>query len=143
MSMTAFFLVNAKVKFIFFNEKFGDLYVQNMSCVPPDYMRRQFEIKENMRAVLIDWLLEVHICSYTGSICCHAQIRRGLYGLFLRLDIKILQVHLRFDLMPETLYLTVNIIDRYISIQSVGLKELHGLQENTFTKGPMLVSARR
>ena len=49
MSMTAFFLLNAKVKFIFFYEKFGDLYVQNMSCVPPDYMRRQFEIKENMR----------------------------------------------------------------------------------------------
>lgn len=30
-----------------------------------------------------------------------------------------LQVHLKLDLMPETLYLTVNIIDRYLSIQTV------------------------
>ena len=72
MSMTTFFLVNEKVKFIFFYEKFKDLYVQNMSCVPPDYMRSQFEIKENMREILINWLLEVQICSYTSSICCHA-----------------------------------------------------------------------
>ena len=50
--------------------------------------------------------------------------RRGLYGLFLRLDIEILQAHLRFGLMPETLYLTVNIIDRYLSIQTVTRKEL-------------------
>jgi cyclin B len=50
--------------------------------------------------------------------------RRGLYGLFLRLDFEILQVHLIYELMPETLYLTVNIIDRYLSIRSVTRKEL-------------------
>lgn len=31
----------------------------------------------------------------------------------------LLEVHLKLDLMPETLYLTVNIIDRYLSIQTV------------------------
>jgi len=60
--------------------------IENMSCVPPDYMTEQIEINEKMRAILIDWLIEVH---------------------------------LKFDLMPETLYLTVNIIDRYLSVQTV------------------------
>ena len=62
------FSCECKGKIIFFYEKFKDLYVQNMSCIPPDYMRRQFEIKENMREILINWLLEVQICSYTSSI---------------------------------------------------------------------------
>lgn len=65
--------------------------IENMSCVPPDYMIRQVEINEKMRAILIDWLIEVH---------------------------------LKFELMPETLYLTVNIIDRYLSIEAVTRKNL-------------------
>ena len=44
-------------------------------------MRSQTDINEKMRAILIDWLVEVH---------------------------------LKFKLMPETMYLTVNIIDRYL-----------------------------
>jgi hypothetical protein len=31
----------------------------------------------------------------------------------------LIEVHMKFDLMPETLYLTVNIIDRYLSFQTV------------------------
>lgn len=46
----------------------------------------QSEITENMRAVLIDWLVEVH---------------------------------LKFKLTPETLYLTVNLLDRYIEKRQV------------------------
>ena len=46
-------------------------------------MKRQSEINEKMRAILIDWLI---------------------------------QVHLRFGLLAETLYLTVTIIDRYLSV---------------------------
>lgn len=30
------------------------------SCVPADYMSRQSDINEKMRAILIDWLIEVH-----------------------------------------------------------------------------------
>ena len=44
-------------------------------------MASQTDINEKMRAILIDWLVEVH---------------------------------LKFKLMPETLYLTVNIIDRFL-----------------------------
>jgi hypothetical protein len=44
-------------------------------------MTRQSDINEKMRAILIDWLIEVH---------------------------------LKFKLMPETLFLTTNRIDRYL-----------------------------
>ena len=44
-----------------------------------------------MRAILIDWLVEVHM---------------------------------KFRLVPETLYLCVNIIDRYCSIQEVRRSQL-------------------
>jgi len=46
-----------------------------------NYMDNQADINEKMRAILIDWLVEVH---------------------------------LKFKLVPETLYLTVNLIDRYL-----------------------------
>ncbi|KAI5083984.1 hypothetical protein GOP47_0000153 [Adiantum capillus-veneris] len=61
------------------------------SCVSPDYMARQSDINEKMRAILIDWLIEVH---------------------------------LKFKLMPETLYLTINLIDRYLACQIVMRKNL-------------------
>ncbi|CAM6036102.1 unnamed protein product [Sphagnum compactum] len=61
------------------------------SCVPPNYMTQQADINEKMRAILIDWLIEVH---------------------------------LKFNLMTETLYLTINLIDRYLSLQSVSRKNL-------------------
>ncbi|GLJ21372.1 hypothetical protein SUGI_0393270 [Cryptomeria japonica] len=64
---------------------------ENLSCVPPDYMSRQEEINDKMRAILIDWLIEVH---------------------------------LKFELMPETLYLTVNVVDRYLSIERVTRRKL-------------------
>lgn len=36
----------------------------------------------------------------------------------------LLKVHTKFKLMPETLFLTVNIIDRYLSHEIVTRKEL-------------------
>ncbi|PIM99134.1 Cyclin B [Handroanthus impetiginosus] len=73
-----------------------DLYVyykkmESLSCVSPDYMAQQFDINERMRAILIDWLIEVH--------------------------------H-KFDLRDETLFLTVNLIDRFLAKQSVARKKL-------------------
>ncbi len=47
----------------------------------PFYMKNQNDVNEKMRAILIDWLVEVH---------------------------------LKFKLVPETLFLTVNLIDRYL-----------------------------
>jgi len=44
-------------------------------------MARQVDINEKMRAILVDWIIEVH---------------------------------LKFKLLPETLFLTINLIDRYL-----------------------------
>nr|GME04124.1 G2/mitotic-specific cyclin S13-7-like isoform X2 [Ipomoea batatas] len=56
-----------------------------------DYMAAQPEINAKMRAILVDWLVEVHR---------------------------------KFELMPETFYLTVNLIDRFLSMKTVPRKEL-------------------
>mmetsp|Transcript_22596 Transcript_22596/g.57862 ORF Transcript_22596/g.57862 Transcript_22596/m.57862 type:complete len:372 (-) Transcript_22596:188-1303(-) len=55
------------------------------------YMKNQTEITPWMRAVLVDWLVEVH---------------------------------LKFKLMPETLFLTINLIDRFLAAVPVRRKEL-------------------
>lgn len=36
----------------------------------------------------------------------------------------LIDVHRKFELMPETLYLTINIVDRFLSIKVVPRKEL-------------------
>ncbi|XP_019197766.1 PREDICTED: G2/mitotic-specific cyclin S13-7-like isoform X2 [Ipomoea nil] len=56
-----------------------------------DYMAAQPEINAKMRAILVDWMVEVHR---------------------------------KFELMPETFYLTVNLIDRFLSMKTVSRKEL-------------------
>ncbi|GMI70556.1 CYCLIN B2;4 [Hibiscus trionum] len=61
------------------------------SCVSPNYMDRQFDINEKMRAILIDWLIEVHY---------------------------------KFELMEETLFLTINLIDRFLERCTVIRKKL-------------------
>ena len=66
------------------------IVVQNESRVY-DYMNTQPEINEKMRAIMIDWLIDVHK---------------------------------KFDLMPETLYLTINIVDRYLAVKTLVRKEL-------------------
>ncbi|KAL8194086.1 hypothetical protein R6Q57_026328 [Mikania cordata] len=73
-----------------------DLYanyrrMESSSVVSPNYMTQQSDLNEKMRAILIDWLIEVH--------------------------------H-KFGLQPETLFLTVNLIDRFLAKQSVIRKNL-------------------
>lgn len=58
---------------------------------PHDYMDSQPEINENMRAILVDWLVDVHT---------------------------------KFELSPETFYLAINIIDRFLAVKIVPRKEL-------------------
>ncbi|CAN6337218.1 unnamed protein product [Urochloa humidicola] len=58
---------------------------------PSDYMGSQPEVNTKMRAILTDWLAEIHA---------------------------------KFELMPETLYLTIYIMDRYLSLQPVLKREL-------------------
>ncbi|PWA53202.1 Cyclin A/B/D/E [Artemisia annua] len=74
-----------------------DLYThyrrtESYGMVSPDYMlTQQSDINERMRAILVDWLVEVH--------------------------------H-KFDLQHETLFLTVNLIDRFLAKQNVARKKL-------------------
>nr|XP_043607624.1 G2/mitotic-specific cyclin-2-like isoform X2 [Erigeron canadensis] len=66
--------------------------MESSGMVSPNYMlTQQSDINERMRAILIDWLVEVH--------------------------------H-KFDLQHETLFLTVNLIDRFLARQSVARKKL-------------------
>ncbi|KAJ4963134.1 hypothetical protein NE237_023073 [Protea cynaroides] len=64
---------------------------ESSSGVSLNYMAQQFDINEKMRAILIDWLIEVHY---------------------------------KFELMDETLFLTVNLIDRFLARQGVVRKKL-------------------
>lgn len=67
-----------------------DVFIHTPRCLSPPqtqthprpYMDEQDDINSKMRAILVDWIVEVH---------------------------------LKFRLVPETLYLCVNIIDRYCS----------------------------
>lgn len=54
-------------------------------------MDSQPELNFKMRAILVDWLIDVHMT---------------------------------FNLMPESLYLTVNIMDRYLSMEAISRKQL-------------------
>ncbi|PRQ25167.1 putative cyclin [Rosa chinensis] len=77
-------------------EYIDDIYAhyrktENQSCVSPSYMAQQPDINEKMRAILIDWLIEVHY---------------------------------KFELMDETLFLTINLIDRFLERQVVVRKKL-------------------
>jgi|Transcript_23189 cyclin B len=54
-------------------------------------MRKQTDINENVRAILVDWIISVHA---------------------------------KFKLLPETLYLTINLIDRYFSLFNVNKAEV-------------------
>ena len=71
---------------------FAALLLLQGTCLPlSTYMSSQDEINERMRAILVDWIIEVQ--------------------------------H-RLKLMPETLYLTVYVIDQYLSMENVPRKEL-------------------
>jgi G2/mitotic-specific cyclin 3/4 len=74
------------------DEIFGYMKTLEQKLMPnPRYMDQQQEIQWSMRAVLVDWVV---------------------------------QVHQRFSLLPETLFLTVNYIDRFLSCKIVSLAKL-------------------
>ena len=72
--------------------------------VASNYMGIQTDINDKMRAILIDWLVEVH---------------------------------LKFKLMPETLFLTHNLIDLFLSKKVVTRKNLQ-VREGQVTKRSIL-----
>jgi len=60
-------------------------------AIDSNYMSRQTDINARMRAILLDWLVEVH---------------------------------LKFKLVPQTLYLTVHLIDRFLELKVVKRQKL-------------------
>ncbi|KAF5102425.1 hypothetical protein D0Z00_000352 [Geotrichum galactomycetum] len=71
---------------------FGYLYEIEDRYIPnPDYMSDQRELDWPQRALLIDWIIEVHQ---------------------------------KLHLLPETLFLAVNIIDRFMTLRVVGLDKI-------------------
>ena len=64
---------------------------QSLYYFDKDYMDKQSDINKRMRAILIDWLVDVN---------------------------------LKFKLLPQTLFMTVNLIDRYLSIRQISRSEL-------------------
>lgn len=65
--------------------------IENQAVPNCKFMKNQFDINEKMRAILIDWLVDVH---------------------------------LKFKLVPETLYVTVQLIDRYLEKVQVNRNKL-------------------
>ena len=59
--------------------------------VDPNYMTNQRDINARMRAILIDWLIDVH---------------------------------LKYKLVPQTMYIAVNLIDRYLEKNDTNRKKL-------------------
>jgi cyclin B len=64
---------------------------EKMNKVNPNYMKHQKDINDRMRAILIDWITEVHR---------------------------------KFSLQEETLFITINIIDRFLSKKIIPRSEL-------------------
>jgi len=70
---------------------FQYLYHVEAKSWPRGYMEKQQDINAKMRAILVDWLVEVHM---------------------------------KFRLNPETLYLCINIIDRYCNLVNIARSKL-------------------
>ena len=62
------------------------LRTESINSAKIGYMLTQTDINEKMRAILVDWLIEVHY---------------------------------KFKLLPETLFLTVNLIDRFLEREAI------------------------
>ncbi|XP_078150222.1 G2/mitotic-specific cyclin S13-7-like [Carex rostrata] len=71
---------------------------------PIDYMEKQTHINPKLRAILVDWIIDMHF---------------------------------RYNMLPETLYLTIYIIDRYLSLVNVKRLKLVGM-----CAGALLISCK-
>ncbi|ORY31013.1 cyclin-like protein [Naematelia encephala] len=65
--------------------------LEKLTMPDPTYMDRQAELKWEMRAVLMSWLIEVHQ---------------------------------KFRLLPETLFIAINLVDRFLSLRVVSMTRL-------------------
>jgi cyclin B len=73
------------------NDIYEYLMEKEKDGVDPRYINSQVDVNEKMRAILVDWLVEVHRM---------------------------------FKLLPETLFLSVALIDRYLSLTQISREKL-------------------
>jgi cyclin B len=73
------------------NDIYEYLMEKEKDSVDPAYINNQVDVNEKMRAILVDWLVEVHRM---------------------------------FKLLPETLFLSVSLIDRYLSVTQISREKL-------------------
>ncbi|XP_057852134.2 cyclin-B2-2-like [Cryptomeria japonica] len=64
---------------------------EGLTCIPAHFMVKSCRITQKMRALLVDWIVELH---------------------------------LEFGLLPKILFLAINILDRYLSNQTVNSNSL-------------------
>jgi hypothetical protein len=118
------------------------------ACCPALYCCLQPDINEKMRAILIDWLVEVHLkfkvtLVASGEECNHsnevkqAMLSHQQFCTVLQFCKQLLCApayhapctdflsrHFALQLMPESLFLTINLIDRYLAARQVTRKNL-------------------
>nr|XP_034906813.1 putative cyclin-B3-1 isoform X4 [Populus alba] len=107
------------------------------------------------------WVLEVQNLCLENYMAIHTEITPQMRGIVINW---LIEVHFKFELMPETLYLMVTLLDRYLSqveikkseLQLVGLtalllaskyedfwhpriKDLISISAESYTRGQMLV----
>jgi len=73
------------------NDIYEYLMEKEKDSVDPAYINNQVDVNEKMRAILVDWLVEVHRM---------------------------------FKLLPETLFLSISLIDRYLSVTQISREKL-------------------
>ena len=87
--------LNIQVPSEYINSIYHNLLLEEKKSISPapeyNYMKNQKEVNEQMRSILVDWLIDVH---------------------------------LKFLFTDETLYMTVLIIDRYLSVQEISRSKL-------------------
>lgn len=101
-------------------------------------MSIQTDITPQMRSIVINWLIEVKIYLFFfqfifmhlsflafGVVFPAISIRLPAFIFFMLSSVPLwLQVHFKFELMQETLYLMVTLLDRYLSQVQIEKKEI-------------------
>jgi cyclin B len=87
-----FLFKNPQIPFDYLDDIYEHLKATEYDLLPKyGYMKEQKDLNEKMRAILIDWLVDVH---------------------------------LKFELLPETLFLTTQLIDRFLGKKEINRNRL-------------------
>jgi cyclin-A len=79
----------------------------------------QNDVNPSMRAILIDWLVEVSLSEIQSKLNKNPHGQSCMTSHF-----SCMQVAEEYGLVPDTLYLTVNYIDRYLSGNEINRQRL-------------------